>query len=82
MVSLYSATRIYPKVSQSFVWGLLSAESNLVVASLAHCSAIRHIFEGDLFAIRSLCVRKYRIPGNVVANEVLGHPDAASIVAF
>jgi hypothetical protein len=62
-----------PKVSQAIKFGLFSAESNLVVARFVLASAIYQVLKGELFGVRSPCVRKYRIRRDfIVANEILG----------
>ena len=71
MTFLY-ATGVDPKELQAVMFGFFSAEADLVVATLVLASAIYQVLEGDLFSIRSPCVRKNRIQGNIVANEVLG----------
>ena len=60
---------------------LFSAEPDLVIASLVLAYTIHQVSEGDLFGIGSLCVQKYSIPGNIVA-EVLGQTELATVVAF
>ena len=64
-------TGVGPKVLQAVAFDLFSAEPDLVVASLVLASAIYQVLEDDLLGIRSSCVRKNRIPGNIVGNEVL-----------
>ena len=82
LVLLVDAAGIDPKVLQAVAFGLFSAEPDLVVTIFMLASAIYQVFEGDLLGIWPPCVRKYRIPGNIVANEVLGQAELASVVAF
>ena len=82
MVTFLDATGVDPKVLQAVVFGLFSAQPDLVVASLVLANAIYQVLEGNLLGIRSPCVRKNRIPGNIVANKVVGQAELASAVAL
>ena len=82
VVRFVDATGVNPKVSQTITSGLFCAEADLVVAKLALCRTIYHVFKADLFGIRSPCVREYGILGNVVANKVSGQLDFAGIIVF
>jgi hypothetical protein len=66
---------------QAVASSLFSAEPDLVIASLVLARTIYQVSEGDLFGIGSPCVRKYSIPGNIVA-EALGQTELATIVAL
>jgi len=60
-----------PKVSQAVALGLFSAELDLVVSNLTLGITIQQVSKSDLLCIHSLCVRKYSMAGNIIA-EVLG----------
>jgi len=81
IVWFVDTTHVYPKVLQAITSSLFFAELDLVIASLALACTIHQVFEGDLFGIGSLCVRKYSILGNIFA-EVLGQTELAIVVAF
>jgi hypothetical protein len=81
VVRFVNTTCVYPKVLQAVASSLFSAEPDLVIASLALARTIHQVSEGDLFSIGSPSVRKYGIPGNIVA-EVLGQTELTTVVAF
>jgi hypothetical protein len=74
--TLLCAASIDPNVLQVIASGLLSAEPDLVIASLALASTIRQVLEGDLLSIRSPCVRKDGIWRNVV-DKIFGQAEVA-----
>jgi hypothetical protein len=61
---------------------LFSAEADLLIASFALASTFDQVFECDLLNIRSPSMRKYSILGNIVANQVSGQAEHASVFAF
>src|SRR4051794_34193841 len=65
-----NAASIDPEVLAGIFTGLISAEANLVIASLALPNTFQKILEGDFIAIRSPSVRKHGILRNIIANEL------------
>ena len=63
---------------QAIASSLFSAESDLVKTCLARSIPLYHVLEADL--LRSLCVREYRISGNVV--EELRQAELAIVVVL
>jgi hypothetical protein len=64
---------------QAVTPSLFSAELYFAIASLALAGAIHQVFESDL--LRSPSVRKYSIPGNIVAKE-FSKAELAVVVVF
>lgn len=81
-ICFVNATAIHPKVSQAIVSHLISAEPELLIASLVPADAIYQVVEGDLFIIRSPGVGEYRIRWSFIANEVFGQDEFVSAVTF
>jgi hypothetical protein len=81
VVSLYSATSIYPEVLQAVSTSLLSAELDFSISKLVFPCTINGIVEGDLLTIRSPSMREYRIGRNCAANK-FGQAEAFAAVDF
>jgi hypothetical protein len=69
---LVDTASINPKAPQPIPFGLLSAESDLLIASLALAGTIHHIFVGDLFALRPPGVRECSIWWYIIAIIIAG----------
>jgi hypothetical protein len=81
IIRFIDATSINPKVLDAVPPSLFFAEPDLVIACSILAGTICQISERDLLGIRSPCVRKYSIGGNVVV-EGLGEAELAAVDAL
>ena len=71
-----------PSVLQAIASGFFSTEADLLIARFVLPSTIYQVFKGDLFCVRSPCVRKDGTFRNIVVHEALGQAELASAVAL